>query len=112
MLTNSLNKIGGGTASVAASPTNTAASRRNIRVNELLSERQGTLPVWIRSPKSGLEFYTGLSRGKLYAAAAQRHIRSVSIREPGQLKGTRLFELNSILAWIEKCEAEATTRSA
>jgi hypothetical protein len=111
MLGETENKIGGRTAPVAASPANTAATRRHIRVNELLSERQGTLPVWIRSPKSGPEFYSGFSRSKLYEEAAKGHIRSVSIREPGQLKGTRLFELNSILAFIEKCEAEATTRS-
>jgi hypothetical protein len=91
-----------------AGPANAATSRRQIRVNELLSERQRTLPVWIRSPKSGPEFYSGFSRSKLYEEAAKRHIRSVSIREPGQLKGTRLFHLSSILAFIEKCEAQAT----
>jgi hypothetical protein len=90
-----------------AGPANAAASRRQIRVNELLSERQGTLPVWIRSPKSGPEFYSGFCRSKLYEEAGKGNIRSVSIREPGQVKGTRLFELNSILAFIEKCETEA-----
>jgi len=94
-----------------AGPANTATSRRQIRVNELLAERQGLLPVWIRSPKSGPEFYCGFSRSKLYEEAAKGHIRSVSIREPGQLKGTRLFELHSILTFIEKCEAEATAGS-
>src|SRR5262245_45001919 len=105
-------KAGGGsantTAPVAASPANTAAARREIRLNEFLSERQGSLPVWIRSPKSGPEFYSGFSRSKLYDEAAKGNIRSVSIRAPGQVKGTRLFELNSILTFIEKCEAEAT----
>jgi hypothetical protein len=89
-----------------------AASQRQIRVIELLSDRQGTLPVWIRSPKSGPEFYSGFTRSKLYEAAAKGYIRSVSIREPGQLKGTRLFLLSSILAFIEKCEAEATAESS
>jgi hypothetical protein len=91
-----------------AAPANAATSRRQIRVNELLSERQGTLPVWIRSPKSGPEFYSGFSRSKLYEQAKKRRIRSVSIREPGQLKGTRLFNLSSILAFIEECEEQAT----
>ena len=111
MLAETTKKIGGRTAPVAALPANTAAARRIIRVNELLSERQGTLPVWIRSPKSGPEFYSGFTRSKLYEAAAKGYIRSVSIREAGQLKGTRLFLLSSILAFIEKCEAEATTKA-
>ena len=34
-------------------------------------------------------------------------IRSVSIREPGRIKGVRLFHLASILAFIERCEAGA-----
>jgi hypothetical protein len=34
-------------------------------------------------------------------------IRSVSIREPGRIKGVRLFHLDSILAFIERCEKEA-----
>jgi hypothetical protein len=94
-----------------AGPANTAASQRQIRLSELLSERQGTLPVWIRSPKSGPEFYSGFTRSKLYEEAAKGNIRSASIREPGQIKGTRLFELNSILAFIEKCEAQTAAGS-
>jgi hypothetical protein len=97
------------TIALDAAPAKAATSRRQIRVNELLAERQGPLPVWIRSPKSGPEFYSGFTRSKLYEEAAQGNIRSVSIRRPGQVKGTRLFELSSILTYIEKCEAEATT---
>jgi hypothetical protein len=81
-------------------------------VNELLGDREGGLPVWIRSPKNGLDFYTGFSRSKLYELADKRHIRSVSIREPGQVKGSRLFNLASILAYIERCEAEAMAEAA
>ena len=39
-------------------------------------------------------------------------IRSVSIREPGQVRGTRLFNLASILAFIEKCEHGAAEEVA
>jgi len=110
---NNTSKAGGNTQTRIvpdAAPVNAAISRCQIRLKELLSERQGTLPVWIRSPKSGPEFYSGFSRSKLYEAAAKGYIRSVSIREPGQLRGTRLFLLSSILAFIEKCEAQATTQ--
>jgi len=45
------------------------------------------------------------SRPKHYEWAAKSFIRSVSIREPGRVKGVRLFLLASILAFIERCEA-------
>ncbi len=82
----------------------TTTERRLARLESILAERQGSLPVWVRSPKAGTEFYTGLSRAKLYEGAARGHFRSVSIREPGQIKGTRLFHLASVLAFIEKNE--------
>ena len=74
---------------------------------QFIAERDGSLPVWVRAPKTGHEFYSGCSRAKLYDWATKRFIRSVSIREPGRIKGVRLFHLASILAFIEKCEEEA-----
>ena len=76
---------------------------------ELQAERDGFLPVWVRAPKFGPEHYTGASRAKLYEWAGDRKIRSVSIREPGQVKGARFFHLGSILDFIARCEAEANT---
>jgi hypothetical protein len=64
-------------------------------------EGAGILPLWIRAPKQGPEYWTGFSRSKLYELAKDGKIRSVSIREAGQEKGTRLFELSSILAFID-----------
>jgi hypothetical protein len=78
------------------------------RVSQLVKDTAGTLPVWVRAPKVGVEHFSGFSRSKLYQLAALRKIRSVSIREPGQVKGTRLFHLQSILDYIAKCEAGAT----
>jgi len=78
------------------------------KVRELLNEQCGGLPVWIRSPKQGPEHYTGFSRAKLYELAGQKAIRSVSVRQPGQVKGTRLFLLQSILDFITRCENEST----
>jgi hypothetical protein len=88
-----------------AQPTRTRPLPR--KAAELLQDRAGNLPVWIRSPKSGPEHYTGFSRAKLYELAGADDILSVSIRKPGQVRGTRLFNLASILAFIERCEAEA-----
>ena len=78
--------------------------RLGPRAEEILADRHGGIPVWIRPPKRGVEFYTGMSRAKLYEGATKGHFRSVSIREPGQTKGTRLFHLGSILNFIERCE--------
>ena len=69
--------------------------------SEMLADRQGPRPVWVRGPKRGLELYSGCSRAKLYQWAAEGKIRSVSIREPGRVRGIRLFHLESILRFIE-----------
>jgi hypothetical protein len=94
-----------------SSETAKRETRASARVSELLSDRQGILPVWIRAPKSGPEYFSGFGRSKLYELDAKGKIRSKSIREPGQLKGTRLFNLQSILDFIESCESgqKATT---
>ena len=62
------------------------------------------LPVWVRAPVTGPEHYTGLTRAKLYQLDHEGKIRSVSIQEPGQSRGCRLFNLESILRFIEQCE--------
>jgi len=79
--------------------------RAQTRAVEIASDREGNLPVWVRAPKHGHEFYSGCTRPKLYEWAAKGFIRSVSIREPGRIRGVRLFHLASILAFIERCEA-------
>jgi hypothetical protein len=84
-----------------------ASARRNARVNELLRDRDRALPVWIRAPKSGPEYWTGFGRSKLYELYSLGKIVSRSIREPGQIKGTRLFNLKSILDYIDSCEENA-----
>jgi len=95
------------TTSPAPDSTQRRLSRLEDRLAALLAERDRGLPVWIRSPKSGAEHFSGFSRAKLYELAASGAIRSTSIREPGQLRGTRLFNLASILSFIERNEATA-----
>ena len=81
------------------------------KARELLNDQSNGLPVWIRPPKSGLEFYSGFSRAKLYEGAGKGHFRSVSIRAPGQVKGTRLFNLQSVLDFIARCEQQGTVKA-
>jgi len=92
--------------------TSASKTRLSPQAGELLTERTNGLPVWIRSPKQGVDFHSGFSRAKLYELASAGAIRSVSIRQPGQIKGTRLFNLASILAFIEKCEQSAADEAA
>ena len=96
---------------LSSSETDTRKARLSARASELLSDRDGLLPVWVRSPKSGPEHYSGFGRSKLYELAAKGKIKSRSIREPGQIKGTRLFNLQSILDFIESCGNENGTAS-
>lgn len=71
---------------------------------ELLQDRNGNWPVWIRPPKTGNDFWCSLSRAKLYELAAAGKIVSRSIREVGQIKGTRLFLLSSVFDFIASCD--------
>lgn len=85
--------------------TNTPKETRLApKARELLAAQIQALPVWVRAPKSGVEFYSGLSRAKLYELAAARKIVSRSIREAGQVRGCRLFLLSSILEFIANCD--------
>lgn len=95
------------TRSVASDIANPERRKLAPRASEVLAERNGVLPVWIRVPARGPEHYTGFSRAKLYELAAAGKVRSVSIREPGQIKGTRLFNLQSVLDFIARHEEAA-----
>lgn len=92
--------------------TNSNTRPVSAKARELLEEQFNGLPVWVRSPKTGPQFHCGLSRAKLYEGAGKGHFRSVSIREPGQVKGTRLFHLQSILDYIDRCERDAVNGGA
>ncbi len=95
----------------AQSPVPDLTHKRLARLESLLAERGDRgLPIWIRAPKSGAEHFTGFSRAKLYDGAAKGHFRSVSIRERGQTRGTALWNLQSVLDYIAKCEAAAAAK--
>jgi hypothetical protein len=60
-----------------------------------------TTPVNISAP---------ISFGLDVTKPGKGHFRSVSIRAPGQVKGTRLFHLQSILDFISKCEQQGAVQ--
>jgi hypothetical protein len=73
-------------------------------IENRLAEHHRGLPVWIHATKTGQEYYTGLTRAKLYELAGRGLIRSVSFRDPGNLKGCRFFHLQSMLDYLERAE--------
>ena len=93
-------------STIDTKPIRQSESGRGLsaEISHILADRQQTLPVWVRaSTKTGYEHYTGLSRAKLYELANAGKIRTASLREPGKLRGCRLFHLPSILAFINSC---------
>ena len=88
-----------------ASDTSPAVKRSRLSpsAQAVLAEQHAGRPVWVRPPKLGQEFYSGLTRAKLYELAGAGRIKTASLREPGALKGCRLFHLQSILDFLETC---------
>ncbi len=69
-------------------------------VSTQLPDQPGILqPAWLRVPDAVR--YSGFSRSKIYELTKAGKIRSASIREPGQTKGTRLIDRQSLLAFID-----------
>lgn len=91
---------------MTANSTNQTVPAREL-AKQLLQEEAKGMPVWVRAPIDGHEHFTGLTRAKLYELAGKGHIRSVSLREPGKVKGCRLFNLQSMLDYIAKMEVQA-----
>lgn len=56
-------------------------------------------PKWLRLPEASRLF--GPSRSKLYELIRAGKIRSVSLREEGQTKGTRLISYASLAGYLE-----------
>ena len=78
---------------------------------QIMADRDGPLPVWVRAPKREHEFFR-LHPAKTLRVGGKGFIRSGSIREPGKIKGVRFFHLAGILTFIERCESETDTRPA
>jgi hypothetical protein len=90
----------------------TDKDRTSKRLQKLLKERKGMVPVWVRAPSIGPEFFSGFTRAKLYQLSAAGLIESRSIKEPGKERGCRLFNLRSILEYIESTTDETATVTA
>lgn len=56
-------------------------------------------PVWLRIPQAVAIF--GIGRTKLYELIASKRIKSVSIRDRGKTRGTRLVSYDGLSEFLE-----------
>ena len=59
-------------------------------------------PAWLNLP--GSVRYSSICRSKLYSALKNGEIRSVCLRDEGNVRGTRLINVASLDAYIAKYE--------
>lgn len=67
-------------------------------------------PHWIRLPRAGTVCpHSGLKRGQLLKLASNRDskIKVCHLRERGAKRGTRLIDLESLLAYLDRRAAES-----
>ena len=64
----------------------------------------GTLPAYVRMPQPGTACpITGLRRGALYELAREGKIKTSTIRRKGSMRGIRLVNVESLLAFVAQC---------
>jgi hypothetical protein len=64
----------------------------------------GTLPAYVRMPQPGNACpITGLRRGALYELARAGKVKTATIRRKGSMRGIRLVQVESLLAYVASC---------
>lgn len=59
-------------------------------------------PEWVRLPRQGeAEPRTGLTRSVLNRLCTEKKVKSVSLKDEGKKRGTRLVHLPSLLSYLE-----------
>ena len=67
----------------------------NTEINDVPNDIR---PEWLRVPNAVRIF--GISRTKLYELISQQKVKSVSLKERGQLRGIRLLSYDSLNAYL------------
>ena len=81
----------------------TISSRRSsLAALQTLSDVQTLKPEWLRIPAASR--LSGLSRQHIFAEIANGNIRSKHLKRPEALKGVRLINFDSLMAYIESLE--------
>lgn len=68
-----------------------------------------TKPEWLRVPQACQLF--GLSRSKLYELITDGRIRSVSLRDRGQVRGCRLISYDSLATYLDELANEQDAKA-
>ena len=68
------------------------------RISETITPTTAQIK-WMRVPDAVR--YSGMSRAKLYQLMAEGKIKTASVRQKGNLRGLRLFSVESIDAFLE-----------
>ena len=69
------------------------------QLSEASNNANGTLPEWGRV--ADVQRLLGIKRGTLYTLIASGHIKSVSMRRKGNVRGCRLILLSSVAAYLQ-----------
>ena len=78
------------------------------------------LPEFVKMPSTrGVEFYTGLRRGSLNQLVLpcekngyKPPVKSISLRKPGNARGTRLIVLASLLDYLRQLQRDQAKEGA
>jgi hypothetical protein len=69
---------------------------------KLNSSRKAYPQLWIRLPPKGHCPHSGLTRSAFYPLINEGKIRSVAMKKPGTIRGTRLIWLPSVLELLDR----------
>jgi hypothetical protein len=77
-----------------------ATSSNTVVEGSAQTDQKYFRPEWIRVEDAVRRF--GLSRSRLYQLIGQKRIKSFSLRERNQIKGTRLLNYDSLCEFFER----------
>lgn len=77
-------------------------TRPSLAKLQTMEDVQALRPVWLRVPAAMR--VSGLSRQQIFAGIANGTIRSKHLKRPGAMKGIRLIQFDSLMAFIEGLE--------
>ena len=67
-----------------------------------LADGIGKYERWIRLPKTGHEYYSGMARPSIYELIKTGKVKSASIKKPGKRTGCRMVWLQSLMDYVER----------
>ncbi len=88
--------------------TRTRAARDSAR--KKAANLRGYPDRWVKAPVRGYCPETGLTRAAFYQLADLGKIKTACIRQPGAIRGNRLFHLGSVLAFLDATAEETAAR--